>query len=160
MPTAVYLPSLIDQALGSPDPGAVNFNTLHKLLHILVSHLGLNDTRVDSGVDLTTTSHQGRRLSHPRSSPGLTGPGPDDKCLTKVISEGGLSGQRGSSGKAGQSESEESLSGRDIVKRLVSEQTIPEIWGQLSTVKKVKANEQGLSTVSVTRHSALIVAPV
>ncbi|XP_026481574.1 uncharacterized protein LOC113388408 [Ctenocephalides felis] len=43
----VELPLLVDLALGTPQVGAVNFNILHSLLHVMIQQLNLADTLVE-----------------------------------------------------------------------------------------------------------------
>ncbi|GLH01618.1 uncharacterized protein GBIM_07720, partial [Gryllus bimaculatus] len=48
------LPKLLDLALGSPEVGAVNFNILHTLLHVMIQQMELTTTKaefIDSDVD-------------------------------------------------------------------------------------------------------------
>jgi hypothetical protein len=40
---------LVDLALGTPEIGAVNFNLLHSLLHIIINQLNLKSTRIEIG---------------------------------------------------------------------------------------------------------------
>lgn len=46
-PLLIDLPQMIDLALGTPDCGAVNFNVLQALLHIMVRRLPLDEYRVE-----------------------------------------------------------------------------------------------------------------
>ncbi|XP_049948367.1 uncharacterized protein LOC126456667 [Schistocerca serialis cubense] len=45
--TLVPLPALIDFALGTPEIGAVNFNILHSVLHVIVQQTNLYETQVE-----------------------------------------------------------------------------------------------------------------
>lgn len=47
MSTLIDIPKMIDLAIGSPEPGVINFNILNSLLHIIVNHLNLNTHRVE-----------------------------------------------------------------------------------------------------------------
>ncbi|KAH8857694.1 glutamine rich 2 [Schistosoma japonicum] len=44
---AINLSELLDLALGTPDPGSVNFSILYIILSYIIKHLKLNDAKPD-----------------------------------------------------------------------------------------------------------------
>ena len=56
--TRMKFRELIDTAIGSPDPGHVNFSALHCLLSCIADKLGIGDEDVNFSTNKETETHR------------------------------------------------------------------------------------------------------
>lgn len=131
MPDVISLPQLLDQSLGTPEVGAVNFNQLHKLLLEIINKLDIAHHQVPvSDID-TKRDAKAAAASFPKASYTAL----SDK-VQKI--EQDLSHMSSSLPEA-----------KDMIENVKSDTPLTDLWQYMKLSNKVDANESGIQTVSI-----------
>lgn len=147
MPSPIFLPQLVDLSIGTPEIGAVNFNALHQLLHLIVKKLNLSEHEVNDAFSSTKPENQDRN--------GL------DNSLENATKEKKTRAENKREYKVMQLQQKVEKLESDLNKLLnptlpdaekmssliKAEQPIADLWHYLSLSKKVEANEGGVKSV-------------
>jgi len=132
MPTAVNLPQLLDQCLGTPEVGAVNFNQLHKLLFEIIARLdtaGHPFNASETRPSQTTSQRLGDKNPDYSTVQHLT-----DKInkIEKNVEDLSALPSAG-----------------ELIDKVKSDQPLKELWQYMQLSKKVENNEDGIKTVRI-----------
>lgn len=138
----ISLFDLVNLSIGTPDPGSVQFNALHTLLHALIKHLNIQDVRTEWFIERDPS----RDLPAPPDAQAV----PRDMPSPYHHMEGKLRDI-----ERQMSALERLPSGTELLTRSASGSVNPvsDMWQFMQLRRKVQANEDGVSKVSVATQS-------
>lgn len=137
MSVDISLFDLVNLSIGTPEPGSVQFNALHTLLHAVIKHLNIQDVRTEWFIE----RHPSRDFPAPLDAQAV----PRDMPSPYHHMEGKLRDiERQISAL------ERLPSGTDLLSRSASGTANPvgDMWQFMQLRRKVQANEDGVSKVS------------
>lgn len=128
MPDVMSLPQLLEQSLGTPELGAVNFNQLHKLLLEIINRLGLSNQQVTvSDIDAKRDAKASAvRGSYTALSDKVQKIEQDISHMSTTIPDA-----------------------KEMIERVKSNTPLTDLWQHMQVSNKVEANEAGIQTVSI-----------
>lgn len=128
MPDVMSLPQLLEQSLGTPELGAVNFNQLHKLLLEIINRLGLSNQQVTvSDIDAKRDAKASAvRGSYTVLSDKVQKIEQDISHMSTTIPDA-----------------------KEMIERVKSNTPLTDLWQYMQVNNKVEANEAGIQTVSI-----------
>lgn len=130
MPDVISLPQLLDQSLGTPEIGAVNFNHLHKLLHEIINRLDIANQQVPVSDINTKRDAKSFAASFPKASYTAL----SDKVQKIEQDLGHMSS---------------SLPGaKDMIENVKSDTPLTDLWQYMKLSNRMDVNETGIQTVS------------